>query len=251
MNRIRQLHGMLFCIALLMAGCSPSGPKEQARVAAPAAKPEAAETQAAASTPAAEAPDATDSPMAVSAPAQEAAAATSATVGATEATATTPAPAVTPATPAAAPAPPPTAAPASSPAAQTPASAVPVPAPVAATSTTPAAPAATSAITDPGGAIAVAATKPGLERVGADTCGNCHDVQFESWAGSAHAGRTPPLDCEDCHGPGSEYKAKSVMTDAAKAKAAGLVMPDKTFCATCHQKGVDDAFMAKAHAHEE
>lgn len=99
--------------------------------------------------------------------------------------------------------------------------------------------------------MAVAATKPGLERVGADACGDCHDVQFESWAGSAHAGRTPPLDCEDCHGPGSQYKAKAVMKDPAKARAAGLVIPDKAFCAKCHKKGVDDAFLAKAHAHEE
>lgn len=122
---------------------------------------------------------------------------------------------------------------------------------MAATTPTPASPAATSSIADPGGAVAVAATKPGLERIGADACGDCHDVQFESWAESAHAGRTPPLDCEDCHGPGSEYKAKAVMKDPAKARAAGLVIPDKAFCAKCHKKGVDDAFLAKAHAHEE
>lgn len=97
----------------------------------------------------------------------------------------------------------------------------------------------------------MAATKPGLERVGAEACGDCHDVQFESWTDGAHAKRTPPLDCEDCHGPGSEYKSKAVMKDPAKAKAAGLVMPDKAFCAKCHTKGVDDAFMGKAHAHDE
>ena len=97
----------------------------------------------------------------------------------------------------------------------------------------------------------MAATKPGLERIGAEACADCHDVQFESWADGAHAKRTPPLDCEDCHGPGSEYKPKAVMKDPAKAKAAGLVMPDKAFCAKCHKTGVDDAFMKKAHAHEE
>ena len=31
------------------------------------------------------------------------------------------------------------------------------------------------------------------------------------------------------------------MKDPAKAKAAGLVMPDKAFCGKCHKKGVDDA----------
>ena len=109
----------------------------------------------------------------------------------------------------------------------------------------------TSAVADPGGTVAVAATKPGLERVGAEACGDCHDVQFESWTNGAHAKRTPPLDCENCHGPGSEYKSKSVMKDPAKAKAAGLVMPSKDFCAKCHKKGVDDTFMKKAHAHDE
>ncbi len=123
-------------------------------------------------------------------------------------------------------------------------------APVAATSPAPAAPAAASAIADPGGTVAVAATKPGLERIGAEACGDCHGVQFDSWAGGAHAKRKPPLDCEHCHGPGSEYESKSVMKDPAKAKAAGLVMPDKAFCAKCHKSGVDDAFMKKAHEHE-
>lgn len=121
--------------------------------------------------------------------------------------------------------------------------------PVAATAPLPVA--ATSAIADPGGTVAVAATKPGLERIGAEACGDCHGVQFDSWADSAHARRTPPLDCEHCHGPGSEYQPKSVMKDPAKAKAAGLVMPDMAFCAKCHKQGVDDAFMTKAHAHDE
>jgi formate-dependent nitrite reductase cytochrome c552 subunit len=97
----------------------------------------------------------------------------------------------------------------------------------------------------------VAATKPGLERIGAEACGDCHDVQFESWASGAHGKRKPPLDCEHCHGPGSQYESKSVMKDPAKAAAAGLVMPDKAFCAKCHKQGVDDAFMEKAHAHAE
>lgn len=111
--------------------------------------------------------------------------------------------------------------------------------------------AATPALADPGGSIAVPAAKPGLKRIGAEACGECHEVQFDSWASSGHAARAPMLDCEDCHGPGSEYKPMSVMKDPAKASAAGLVIPDKAFCAQCHKKGVDDAFMKKAHAHEE
>jgi hypothetical protein len=58
------------------------------------------------------------------------------------------------------------------------------------------------------------------------------------------------LDCEACHGPGSEYKAIAIMKDPAKALAAGLVMPAKAFCATCHQSGWTDAMLTGAHAHK-
>jgi hypothetical protein len=124
----------------------------------------------------------------------------------------------------------------------------PAPAPVA---REPAAPAATPDIVDPGGTVAVAATKPGLKRIGSDACGECHEVQHDSWAKGPHATRTPPLDCESCHGAGSEYKTMSVMKDPAKARAAGLVTPDKAFCSQCHKKGVNDDLMSRAHAHEE
>ncbi len=107
-----------------------------------------------------------------------------------------------------------------------------------------------SKVTDPGGPIAVAATKPGLTRIGAEKCKTCHKVQFASWAESAHARRTPPLDCENCHGPGSEYKALTIMKDREKAKAAGLVMPTATFCAKCHTSGWKDDMLRKAHAHK-
>ncbi len=40
--------------------------------------------------------------------------------------------------------------------------------------------------------------------------------------------------CESCHGPGSEYKKSSIMKDRDAAIAAGLVIPDKTTCVTCH-----------------
>lgn len=107
-----------------------------------------------------------------------------------------------------------------------------------------------SGVVDPGGTIAVAATKPGLTRIGAEKCKTCHKVQFASWAAGPHAKRTPPLDCEHCHGPGSEYKALAVMKDPEKAKAAGLVMPTATFCARCHTSGWKDDMLRKAHAHK-
>lgn len=244
------LSGTLLCIALLAVGCgSPSGPTDKPSTEPGSPAPEPAQTQTTAPAPAEEAQvaDATvaadepvDTPVSTPqalAPSPDPAPATApAATTAKEPTAATPTTAKAPPVATPTPAPTPSAA---------------APAPAAATAPPPAALAAASAIADPGGTVAVAATKPGLERIGAEACGDCHDVQFESWAGGAHAKRKPPLDCEHCHGPGSEYEPKSVMKDPAKAKAAGLVMPDKAFCAKCHKQGVDDAFMEKAHAHAE
>jgi len=99
--------------------------------------------------------------------------------------------------------------------------------------------------------VAVAPTKEGLTRVGADKCKMCHKVQYESWSAGAHAKNEPVVDCESCHGPGSEYKNMSVMKDPEKAKAAGLVMPDAKFCtASCHQTGWQDEMLQRAHAHK-
>lgn len=40
--------------------------------------------------------------------------------------------------------------------------------------------------------------------------------------------------CESCHGPGSEYKSKSVMEDREAAVAAGMIVPDEKTCTQCH-----------------
>lgn len=105
-------------------------------------------------------------------------------------------------------------------------------------------------VADPGGDVAVSPAKAGLTRVGAEKCKLCHKAQYSSWAISAHARRTPPLDCESCHGPGSEYRTPTVMKDPAKAKAAGLVQPDAAFCVKCHKGKWDPALLGKAHAHK-
>ncbi|MGB9697150.1 MAG: multiheme c-type cytochrome [Ignavibacteria bacterium] len=44
------------------------------------------------------------------------------------------------------------------------------------------------------------------------------------------------VQCESCHGPGSEYKALSIMKDRQKAIENGLNVPSdiETFCKTCH-----------------
>ena len=94
--------------------------------------------------------------------------------------------------------------------------------------------------------------------IGADKCGKmCHKVQYNSWLETEHAKAMESLkpeeqekedclschrmaegldgvQCESCHGPGSEYKSMSVMKDPEKAKAAGLKAPDEALCKTCH-----------------
>ena len=152
---------------------------------------------------------------------------------------------------AAPPKPAPTAPPAAPPTAAPPLPTAPPTAPPTALPKPPAAaPASASNVVDPGGEVVVAATKPGLARIGADKCRVCHKVQHASWAASGHAKRTPPLDCEGCHGPGSEYKPLAVMKDPKKARAAGLVDPDAAYCGKCHKGPWDPPLMKKAHAHK-
>lgn len=118
--------------------------------------------------------------------------------------------------------------------------------------------------------------------VGAAKCKMCHKLQYDSWLAigkhskaleGAKASKTPAFDpsclschatdkneasmgveCEACHGLGSDYKAMSVMKDHAKAVAAGLVVQDQKACDRCHDgkdhhKKVDFA-ANKATVHE-
>jgi len=43
------------------------------------------------------------------------------------------------------------------------------------------------------------------------------------------------IQCEACHGPGSDYSPKDVMRDKANARSKGLLKPDAQTCATCHE----------------
>ena len=88
--------------------------------------------------------------------------------------------------------------------------------------------------------------------VGADACKMCHKVQYESWAKSKHAAQNPKVECETCHGPGSDYKSMATMKDPAKAKAAGLIAkPDKAFCtAKCHKANFKDDMLTRTHEHK-
>lgn len=51
--------------------------------------------------------------------------------------------------------------------------------------------------------------------------------------------KTQGVQCESCHGPGSEYKSLSVMKDKQKAVENGLVIPanKEEFCTGCHNDG--------------
>lgn len=95
--------------------------------------------------------------------------------------------------------------------------------------------------------------------IGASKCKLCHKVSYESWSSLKHAkafevlkpdeqsnpqclechatGGTaefPGVQCEACHGPGSEYKSMKIMKDHEASLAAGLVVPDKQVCEGCH-----------------
>jgi YVTN family beta-propeller protein len=46
------------------------------------------------------------------------------------------------------------------------------------------------------------------------------------------------VQCESCHGPGSEYMAQAVMLDPVAAADGGLRKVDRTVCARCHTEGI-------------
>ncbi len=97
--------------------------------------------------------------------------------------------------------------------------------------------------------------------IGAKKCKMCHKVQHKSWLETTHAKATDDakasadqeftadclkchatnadeklagVQCEACHGPGSDYKGMKVMKDRDASVAAGLVIPSQATCDTCH-----------------
>jgi hypothetical protein len=95
--------------------------------------------------------------------------------------------------------------------------------------------------------------------IGVEKCKMCHKVQHTSWEGLAHAkafeqlkpeeqskqeclkchatgasAEMPGVQCEACHGAGSDYKGMKVMKDREASLAAGLLMPDQKTCEGCH-----------------
>lgn len=68
------------------------------------------------------------------------------------------------------------------------------------------------------------------------TCLGCHatGANAEDWEKDDTFRVEDGVQCETCHGPGSEYMTEDVMRDPAKAMAAGLVMPGPERCMVCH-----------------
>ena len=114
------------------------------------------------------------------------------------------------------------------------------------------------------------------EYIGVKKCKMCHkkDGIFESWQATPHAtawdklsadqqaqdeykkfyttGTTAKgelltgVQCEACHGPGSDYKKKKVMKDRDAAVAAGLLIPNEETCKKCHNEGATPELAASA-----
>jgi nitrate/TMAO reductase-like tetraheme cytochrome c subunit len=128
--------------------------------------------------------------------------------------------------------------------------------------------------------LAVSAV-PAADYISAAKCKMCHKLQYESWEGLAHAkafdrlkpeeqakeeclgchatnksAEMPGVQCEACHGPGSEYKGMKVMKDRDASIAAGLVIPTEATCKGCHegaphdQKPFDYATAVEKGVHE-
>jgi YVTN family beta-propeller protein len=68
------------------------------------------------------------------------------------------------------------------------------------------------------------------------TCLGCHSTgaHAEAWQKEETFRVEDGVQCETCHGPGSEYMAEAVMRDREAARAAGLQMPGEAFCMKCH-----------------
>ncbi len=54
------------------------------------------------------------------------------------------------------------------------------------------------------------------------------------------------VQCEACHGPGNDYKSKSVMEDRELAIANGMIVPTAENCMTCHNDKAPAAVAAVA-----
>ncbi len=81
----------------------------------------------------------------------------------------------------------------------------------------------------------------------ARVCLGCHatGADSEEWERDETFRIEDGIQCETCHGPGSEYIDAAVMSDPQLAMERGLRMPDATQCMICHApKGSHEAVLA-------
>ncbi len=87
-----------------------------------------------------------------------------------------------------------------------------------------------------------------------DACLKCHVTGHGEPAERFETGfvKEQGVQCESCHGAGSDYKGMGVMKDREAAVAAGLVIPTAETCVACHNeespgfKGFDyEEYLAK------
>lgn len=77
-------------------------------------------------------------------------------------------------------------------------------------------------------------------------CLGCHATasETEDWEKAEDFNLKDGLQCETCHGAGSEYSPEEIMLDPKKAMMHGLKMPTKDDCLLCHRaKGSHDAVL--------
>jgi len=69
-------------------------------------------------------------------------------------------------------------------------------------------------------------------------CLGCHATasDVEAWQLDPTFHIEDGVQCERCHGPGSEYMPAEIMFDSEAAKAAGLRKPDRRACMVCHKE---------------
>jgi YVTN family beta-propeller protein len=74
-------------------------------------------------------------------------------------------------------------------------------------------------------------------------CLGCHATaaDVEAWELDEAFAIEDGVQCERCHGPGSDYSAAEIMADPDAARAAGLRIPTEADCLVCHKpKGSHD-----------
>ena len=71
----------------------------------------------------------------------------------------------------------------------------------------------------------------------APMCLGCHatGAHVEEWEKDETFFVEEGVQCEKCHGPGSEYMDVAIMMDPEAAEKAGLMMPTMSDCMGCHQ----------------